>query len=230
MCGRFAIVSPASELQKAFKLVQKPATPSPNYNAAPGQDLFIIPNILPRAISMFKWGLVPAHSKDASIGRRLTNARAETLWEKNSFKKAIRSRRCLVPANGFYEWKKTTGGKVPFFIRFKDKRLFAFAGLWEYWENGSQPMHTFTIITTEPNDLLGKIHNRMPVIMQPEFWDVWLSDRELSPNDTRDLLRTLDATFLEAFEVSSLVNSVSNNGPELIQKSKPRLMEQTSLF
>ena len=230
MCGRFAIVSPAKELQKAFKLALEPKNLGPRYNAAPGQLLAVIPNTKPRLVYFYKWGLVPPWSKDTKMGQRLINARAESLWKKRSFKKAAESRRCIVPADGFFEWKKTAAGKIPFFIRSRNKTPFAFAGLWEVWEKASEPFYTFTIITTEANSLVSKIHNRMPAIIDSVYMDLWLSEDKLSADDLQHVLRPFESDSMEAFAVSSRVNSVSNDGPELIQKIEVRPMEQTSLL
>lgn len=230
MCGRFAIVSPARELQKAFNLAIEPKNLGPRYNAAPGQMLPVIPNTKPRAISLYRWGLVPPWARDSKAARPLINARAETLWEKNSFSNAIASRRCIVPADGFYEWKNISGGKIPFFFRSIEKRIFALAGLWESGEKGSQLIYSFTIITTEPNDLVSKIHNRMPAIVEPGFLDIWLSQDRLEQEDTGTILKPLDQDGMEAFEVPGLVNSISKDGPELIEKVKTRTMEQMGLF
>ena len=171
MCGRFTLTIDPAHLQAAFPWAVIPNDLAPRYNIAPSQPVAVIPNTGDNTLSMYKWGLIPSWSKDPSIGERMINARSETLAEKPSFRNAYRRRRCLILADGFFEWKQSPGmkSKQPIYIRLIDARPFAFAGLWEIWSapDGSE-LRTCTIITTQPNSLLESIHNRMPVILNPE--------------------------------------------------------------
>lgn len=217
MCGRFAIVSPVHELIEAFALAAAPEQLRPRYNAAPSQELPVIPNREPRALELFRWGLVPFWAKDAKIGNRMINARSETLTEKPSFKKALEQRRCLVPADGFYEWKKTDVGKQPHFIRLRSGSPMALAGLWERWDKGPEPLLTFTIVTTTPNPLMARLHHRMPVILPERTWARWLDPDPLLSDALEGMFDPYPADEMEAFEVSTAVNSPANDAPELIQ-------------
>ena len=149
----------------------------PNYNVAPTQE---VPAVVAgngggeRRLEMLRWGLIPSWADDPGIGARMINARSETVAEKPSFRPAFKERRCLIPADGFYEWQKTNGGKQPHYIRMKNGRPFAFAGLWESWKGDGNEIRSCTILTTNPNDIAGEIHNRMPVILPPEGYEVWL--------------------------------------------------------
>lgn len=167
MCGRFTLRVPAAELVEIFRLLRRPDV-QPRYNIAPTQPVAVVRRIdRGRELSMLRWGLVPSWAKDPKIGARMINARAETVATKPAFRTALRRRRCLVPADGFYEWAKSAGGtKQPHYITRRDGRPFAFAGLWESWDgpDGSS-IESCTIVTTEANDLVGRIHDRMPVIL-----------------------------------------------------------------
>ncbi len=171
MCGRFTLTIDPAHLQEAFPWAVIPNDLTPRFNIAPSQPVAVIPNTGEKIVSMYKWGLIPSWSKDPSIGDRMINARSESLAEKPSFRNAYRRRRCLILADGFYEWKPSLGNKSkqPILIRLKDNIPFAFAGLWEHWTapDGSEIL-SCTIITTQPNSLLESIHNRMPVILHPD--------------------------------------------------------------
>ena len=220
MCGRFTLTADPSELKDAFPDITIPTEITARYNIAPSQPIAVIPNTGENKLDFFVWGLIPFWAKDPKIGNRMINARSETLAEKPSFKNAYRRRRCLIPANGFYEWRKVPGSKVkiPTYIRLISGKPFAFAGLWENWNspNGSQIL-SCTIITTQPNDLVERIHNRMPVILPQEAYTRWLTPSELPPTALNDLLVPYPADEMEAFPVSRTVNSPSNDSPACIQ-------------
>jgi len=169
-----------------------------------------------RKLEMLHWGLIPSWAKDPEVGNKMINARAETVAEKPSYRKAFKERRCLILADGFYEWQKTDSGKQPFYIRMEDESPFAFAGLWESWQNGRK-IRSCTIITTSPNEVAAQVHNRMPVILHPEDYEMWL-DPDF---DERELLTTLLKPFpaeaMEAYPVSRKVNRPANNDPEVIE-------------
>ena len=168
-------------------------------------------------LEAFRWGLIPAWAKEEKIGSRMINARAETLAEKPSFKNAYKHRRCLVPADGFYEWKKEGRVKIPYFVRLKSEKAFAFAGLWDVWKSkAGERIFSFTIVTTSPNPLLSEIHNRMPVILSPEAYDTWLDSEPVDRRELRHLLVAYPAEKMEAFVVSSRVNSPTNDDSETI--------------
>src|SRR5258706_12216418 len=180
MCGRFTLTINPDELQQQFGLSEAPpAQLVPRYNIAPTQPVAVIANNSERVLELFQWGLIPSWAKDPKIGSKLINARAETLAEKPSFRTALKRRRCLVVADGFYEWKKQSGGKSPMYIQLKDGQPFGFAGLWEAWQSPEDGLiKTCTIITTTPNALLADIHDRMPVILPREAYDQWLAPEE----------------------------------------------------
>ena len=219
MCGRFTLTIDPSSLQQAFPWAVIPDDLFPRYNIAPSQPVAVIPNTGDNAVSMYQWGLIPSWAKDPSIGNRMINARAETLAEKPSFRSAFRRRRCLILADGFYEWKQKPGmkAKQPVYIRMDDNRPFAFAGLWELWKSsdGSE-IRSCTIITTQPNELLKSIHNRMPVILPKDAYNHWLATEDQPTDKLAELLLPYQATDLIAFPVSRMVNSPEVDSAELI--------------
>ena len=220
MCGRFTLTADPADLQEAFEWVDfGNADFKPRYNIAPSQPLAVVPNDGQNKLDFFTWGLVPFWAKDPSIGNRMINARSETLAEKPSFKNAFKRRRCLILADGFYEWQKVPGQKVkiPTYIRMKNGKPFAFAGLWENWNSpdGSQIL-SGTIITTEPNSLIAPIHNRMPVILPESAYEQWLTPGEVDPQQLSPLLRPFEADKMEAYAVSRLVNNPANDKLECI--------------
>ncbi len=192
----------------------------PRYNIAPTQPVAVIPNTGDNTLSMYKWGLIPSWSKDPAIGDRMINARAESLAEKPSFRNAYRRRRCLVLADGFFEWQQNPASKSkqPMYIRLKGSQPFAFAGLWELWHSpdGSE-IRSCTIITTQPNSLLEPIHNRMPVILSPEDYKQWLATEDQHPDQLNKLLVSYPADEMIAFPVSKMVNSPEYDSPEIIK-------------
>lgn len=221
MCGRYTIIAKAEEIEKRFN-VEVPAGYVPRYNAAPSQILPVVTNERPQGISFFHWGLIPRWAKDKSISSKLINARSETLTEKASFKQALKHRRCLVLADGFYEWKKSgKKSKIPHHIFLKSRELFAFAGLWEEYEDDEQNLvHTFTIITTTANSAILDIHERMPVILEREKEQAWLTASE-STASFDEFLKPYDAEKTGFNTISPLVNSVQNDDPQLIVPTPP---------
>lgn len=189
----------------------------PRYNIAPTQTIVGITDEGERQARAFRWGLIPFWAKDATIGSKMINARSETVAEKPSFRHALAKRRCLIPADGFYEWQKGPGGKTPTYVRFRDGRLFAFAGLWETWTppEGSA-VATCTVLTTEPNELMAPIHNRMPVILEPADESTWL-DPDTPPARRIELLKPFAPEEMEAFPVSRRVNSPAVDDASLIE-------------
>ena len=221
MCGRFTLTVDPAELQDTFQWVNfGNAELTPRFNIAPSQPIAVIPNTGENKLDFFTWGLVPFWAKDPSIGNRMINARAETLSEKPSFKHAFKRRRCLILADGFFEWQKIPGEKVkmPIYIHLNDRKPFAFAGLWEEWNNpdGSQILST-TIITTSPNSLLNPIHNRMPVILPESAYEKWLTPGEINPSELNRLLQPFESDLMDTYPVSRLVNNPRNDQPACIQ-------------
>ncbi len=218
MCGRFTLTVDPDDLREAFGLSAPPSSDlAPRYNIAPSQSVAVIANGESRALELFKWGLIPSWAKDPKIGNRMINARGETLAEKPSFRTALKKRRCLVLADGFYEWKREGKLKTPMYIQLKDGRPFAFAGLWETWKSlEGEWIKTCTIITTTPNALMEKIHDRMPVILPPKAYDLWLSPGELPAEKTLPLLKPFAASQMRAVAVSPLVNNPRFDSPECV--------------
>lgn len=218
MCGRYTVTTPGGELQRAFDVGEWPDEHRPRFNVAPGQKAPVVLDDRDRRAELMVWGLVPSWARDASIGNRLINARSETAAVKPSFRRALAHRRCLVVADGFYEWQAVAGGKQPLHVRRVDRQPFAFAGLWERWQRPgrAEPVHTFTILTTAPNALMAPIHHRMPVILPGATWDRWLDPRaELG--DLLPMLGPADGVGWEAIPVSTLVNSPANDDPRCLE-------------
>lgn len=215
MCGRYTLTVPIDQLAAEFDLDEVRAELSPNFNVAPTQSVAaILAENGGRRLETLRWGLVPSWAKDPEIGARMINARSETAPEKPSFRSAFKRRRCLIPADGFYEWKREEGGKQPFYIHMKDGRPFAFAGLWEDWNDGE--IRSCTILTTSANGLVGEVHERMPVILPAEDRDAWL-DPEAETQELVSLLRPYPGDDLETFPVSRFVNSPRNNDERCIE-------------
>ncbi len=221
MCGRYTVIAKAEEIEKRFN-IEVPSTYLPRYNAAPTQILPVITNENPEGLSFFNWGLIPKWAKDKTISSKLINARAETISEKASFKNALKQRRCLVIADGFYEWKRVSKkSKIPYRILLESKELFAFAGLWEEYEDEDQnQVHTFSIVTTTANATISKIHERMPVILEPKSEQIWLSS-SASTEEHLNLLKPYNDTEMEYYSISPMVNSVVNDSPNLILPAPP---------
>lgn len=221
MCGRFTLTVDPSELQQAFPFVTLPgdAPWAPRYNIAPTQPVAVIANDGRNTLEFFRWGLIPSWSKD--LTRSLINARAETLAERPTFRAAFKRRRCLIPADGFYEWRKAGGTKTPMYIRLKSGEPFAFAGLWEEWQSANaQTIRSCAIVTTEPNALMEKIHDRMPAILKPEAYEPWLASGEADTNALSKLLKPYPASAMTAHAVSRLVNKPENDSPQCVAPVK----------
>lgn len=222
MCGRFTLTADPDQLREAMPWLEIPTGFKPRFNIAPSQPIAVVPNNGENRLDFYVWGLIPSWAKDPTIGNRMINARAETLAEKPSFRNAFRRRRCLILADGFYEWKAEEKDgrqiKTPMYIRMKDGKPFGFAGLWELWNapDGSQ-VYSATIITTEPNDLLESIHNRMPVILPSEQYSTWLQTSELDSKILQPLLGPYPSDQMTAYPISRRVNDPANESPEVIQ-------------
>ncbi len=218
MCGRFALVAEKRILDMLFGLELRFEL-QPRFNIAPSQEILALRLTQGEAEKEFahlRWGLVPFWAEESSIGSRMINARSETAPEKPSFRNAFKKRRLLIPASGFYEWKKEQDGKQPYYVCREDGNPFAFAGLWERWDKGDKPLETCTILTTEPNALLAPIHNRMPVILSPASFDHWL-DPQADPAGLRELLQPYPPGELKSYPVSRQVNKPSNDNPDLVK-------------
>jgi putative SOS response-associated peptidase YedK len=219
MCGRFTQRSELAILEERFGVIAKGLVVRPRYNLAPSQDALVVTQEPERKLALLRWGLIPAWAKDPSIGNKLINARVETAADKPSFRHAFRKRRCLVPSDGFYEWRHATKGspKVPLLFRRRDRAPFAMAGLWESWRNPEgQELRSFTILTMAANAVVQPVHDRMPVILLPDNEAPWLDPAQQDPQALTDLIRPFPPELMEAFEVSPAVNSPSHEGPELI--------------
>ena len=235
MCGRFASTTPPDQLAKYFGAAapeQLLDGDRANYNVAPTQGVYtVFEDGGVRRLDTFHWGLVPFWAKDPKIGGRMINARAETIAEKNSYKRPFARRRCLIPADGFYEWKKVEGQKKkqPMYMSRVDGEPFAFAGLWEVWKDKNhsdedgEPLELLscTIITGEPNEKVAEVHDRMPVMLPPDTWDEWLDRDNHDTDSLQGLLVPAPARLIQLHPVSSDVNNVHNNGPELIEAADP---------
>lgn len=219
MCGRFSLSKPKKLNARDLKIQQSEIDKlKPRYNAAPSQPIAAILNEQERHVELLRWGLIPSWSKDASIGARMINARAETLNEKPSFKGLLHKHRCLILTDGFYEWKEDRGLKQPYFIHMKDGEPFTFAGLWSHWTDPKgKEIRTCTIITCGPNDLMEPIHNRMPVILDSEQRDVWLDPKSQDSAVLAGLLKPYPEVEMEAYPISKHVNSPVNDVEECLK-------------
>ncbi|WP_134701532.1 SOS response-associated peptidase [Ammoniphilus sp. YIM 78166] len=219
MCGRFTLTISAEELMNRFLLTQLPDRYSPRFNIAPGQLILAIITDYNQSVraGFLRWGLIPAWSKDEKIGNKMINARSETLHEKPAFKSLLSRKRCLIPADGFYEWKVTGEGKQPVRILLKDEQVFSMAGLYDTWLNSEgQKVHSCTVITTQANDLISPIHHRMPVILKPEEEAIWL-DRDIQDNKRLSgLLQSFHPDQMKVYPVSPDVGNVKNDHPGCI--------------
>lgn len=222
MCGRYTLISGKAKLITRFGVAGKPAGEiKPNYNIAPGQTMPVITNSgKGNQLELMRWGLIPVWAKDKSIGYKMINARAETLADKPTWKRPFKSQRCLVPASGFYEWQKHGKEKTPYYIHLKDQELFAFAGLYDSWTDHStgEVIHSYSIITTNPNGLMKPIHDRMPVVLDKSKENDWLNpDANEDVGFLEHLLKPFSAKDMDAYTVSSEVNSAKHNTAELIE-------------
>ncbi len=223
MCGRFTLIASIDEIMNRFNVeaFREEEGFRPNYNVAPSQSvLAIINNGSKNKMGYLRWGLIPPWAKDLSMGNKMINARSESLIEKPSFRNAYKKKRCIIIADSFYEWKRTnTKTKTPMRIKLKSDDLFAMAGLWEKWQSPEgKPVFSCSVITTTANEMVRDIHDRMPVILRPETEKVWLNPAIVDTDYLNQLLVPLDSELMEAYEVSSLINSPKNNSIELIER------------
>lgn len=223
MCGRFTQTQSGEAVAAAFHLPEIPIL-EPRYNIAPSQPVLAVTAAHDqRELRVFQWGLVPSWAKDPKIGSRMINARSETVAEKPSFRAAFKRRRCLIVANGFYEWQKTpggkqAGGKQPFYIHLAEHRVFGFAGLWEHWESGDGSLlETCTILTTAPNALMSTLHHRMPVIIPNADHAAWLDPTLQDRGFLTSLLTPYDADPMTAYPISTLVNSPRHDSADCLK-------------
>ena len=216
MCGRFRQTSSAETIARAFNLTNVPPQ-KPQYNIAPTQTIATVVSSSPegkREFRELRWGLIPSWAKEQKIGAKLINARAETVAEKPSFRSAFRKRRCLIIANGFYEWQNQKGEKQPFCIQRKDEQIFAFAGLWERWQAPEgKSVESCTIITTEANEIMAPIHKRMPVILNSQDYHLWLDRKITAKEQLQPLLVPYDSKVMKVYPVSKKVNNPRNSFP-----------------
>jgi putative SOS response-associated peptidase YedK len=216
MCGRFTLIR-LSDFTNLFPWILPPdSPPPPRYNIAPSQPIAVVPNVGQPKVDYYRWGLIPHWAKDPSIGNRMINARAETLAGKPAFKAALARRRCLIPADGFYEWKKAGKKKMPLRISLRSGKPFAFAGLWEIWHDpGGSAIPTCTIITTGPNELMAPIHDRMPAIIPEDRYHDWINPAESPPEAFTALLTPYPAEEMTAQPVSPMINNANANPASL---------------
>lgn len=219
MCGRFSLMTDVNVILERFQIQEfDPISYRKNYNIAPGQSILAVVNDgVKNKAGLLRWGLVPYWAQDPSIGYKMINARSETVDVKKSFKRLFTRRRCLIVADGFYEWKEERGKKLPFRIKLKNDQPFAFAGLWDRWEKNGENLTTCTILTTEANSIMKDIHNRMPVILTPETEKIWLNPKNDDPNLLKQLLTKYSSKEMETYRVSTIVNSSKNNFQECVK-------------
>ncbi len=226
MCGRYTLHVSLSEITEEFEIYDVDWVWVPYFNIAPGTNVPAVVNEQHNKLKTFRWGLIPSWSKEEPADVRMINARAETLNEKPSFARIFKSQRCIIPANGFYEWRVSEGSKtkIPYYVRLRSGRLMGFAGLYDVWKSPSgKIIQSCTIITTMPNDLLSPIHNRMPVIIEPARRGVWLNREIKDPQALIPLLKPYPSEEMEVYEVSPKVNSPKFNNPDCI---KPLVKEK----
>lgn len=231
MCGRYTLRTPLKDVLTLFDLDPASLAVVPaRYNIAPTQQVPAVRLDLQgrRELAWLQWGLVPSWADDPAIGNQLINARSETIASKPAFRDAFRRRRCLIPADGFYEWKKQGRARQPFYIHLADQQPFAFAGLWESWRHGELAIESCTIITTDANSLLQELHTRMPVIVEPADYGKWLEEGE-DRDALKRLLTPYPADKMQLHPVSTVVNSPRHEGPQCIAAAGPE-KTQGSLF
>lgn len=219
MCGRFEIHSAIKLIAEIFGISEWEIEYSPSYNIAPSQDILLVVNDGKRRLVKSRWGFVPSWSKELSAGYKMINARAESVADKPSFREAFQNRRCLVVADGFYEWKKEGTTKRPFYIRLKSGKPIGFAGLYSVWKSPEgEQICTSTIITTNANEIVLPLHDRMPVIASPDEYGLWLDPNIHDKAILQKILKSYPSEELDVYEVTPKVNSPKNNAPENIQK------------
>jgi putative SOS response-associated peptidase YedK len=232
MCGRFVSASPPDELARYFDVAEvAEQVLEPSYNVAPTKDVYVVVETGGvRRLETFHWGLIPFWAKDAKVGQRMINARADSVTTKNAYKRAFLKRRCLIPADGFYEWQKLDDGpkpkKQPVYVERRDGEPIAFAGLWELWrpkdsDDESAWIRSCTIITTEPNETMAPIHDRMPVLLPPSAWSAWLDPANDDVDTLGQLLVPAPDELLQVHPVSTRVNNVRNDDSALIEPFDP---------
>jgi putative SOS response-associated peptidase YedK len=223
MCGRARLSSDVSEIKLVFRIPPERPTPNfpPSWNVAPTDSLPVVrydPKAGQRSLDLLRWGLIPYWAKDIKVGFANINAKAEGIETKRAFRDAFDRRRCLVPVDNFYEWKKIGLGKQPYAIALADRGIMALAGVWENWKSSAgEWVRSFAIVTTEPNELCAQLHNRMPVVLAPDAWPTWLGEEPASPTQLKSLLVPYPSDAMVAWPVSQRVGSVKNNDPSLIE-------------
>lgn len=232
MCGRFTLTSNLEVLLSRFAVAQHILKLTPRYNIAPNQaHPVVIQEQGIRLMNPMRWGLVPNWSKDETRSANLINARAETITEKPSFKGSIKGRRCLIPSDGFYEWRKDKGNKIPMYITVNGNQPHAYAGLWDEWVSpDGSPLHTFTIITTVANDLIKSFHPRMPVILEPQDYSRWLDTKRYSDKEVLGMLKPMNADRMAMRAVSKQVNHVDIDNPTCLNPYEFPIENQGLLF
>jgi len=233
MCGRYRLSRRKQIIEEHFDTVSGTEDWNPRYNIAPTQPVPIIrrhPKEPIRELSLFRWGLVPSWAKDPSVAARMINARSETAGTKPAFADALKSRRCLVPADGFYEWQRTGKAKQPYCFEINDGELFAFAGIWDRWiEASGRPLETCSILTTTPNAVALLVHDRMPVILSPDSYDFWLDPGLKHVETVSEFLRPCEARLMRCYPVSTRVNNVANDD-EACSQATENVSIQDRLF
>jgi putative SOS response-associated peptidase YedK len=223
MCGRARLSSDVSEIKLVFRIPPERPTPNfpPSWNVAPTDSLPVVRydrKAAQRSLDLLRWGLIPYWAEDIKVGFANINAKAEGVDTRPAFRDAFERRRCLVPVDNFYEWKKVDGGKQPYAIALADRGIMALAGLWENWKSpAGEWVRSFAIVTTEPNDLCAHLHNRMPVILAPETWPAWLGEQPADEAQLKSLLAPYPSDGMIAWPVSTRVGNVKNNDPSLIE-------------
>ena len=216
MCGRYTIIEiDVKEFKKRYGVTKVPDNLRSNYNVTPQQNVLAILNETPKELSLVHWGLIPSWAKEINTKYSMINARAETITEKPAYRGIIKRKRCLIVADSFYEWKKVEGAKHPHRILMKDEGLFSFAGVWDHWECDGNEVNSCSIITTAPNAMMQNIHDRMPVILDQDHEQEWLSD--INIDRVVELLKPYNEKNMKAYEVSRSVNSPSNNDPSVLE-------------
>lgn len=219
MCGRYGFtLSDKEKIKKTFSLKKIDIDLVPRYNFAPGQSVPVILNEMPEELTQARWGLVPSWAKDEKSGYKMINARSETIFEKPAFRGPIRKKRCLIPAEFFYEWKKEESGKQPYCIRLRSKEMFAFAGIWDFWEKNENALLTCSIITCSANKIISEIHDRMPVIIDQGHFNQWLADNE--EKKIKSLLVPFNDKQMEVYKISNLINSPEHESEDVLKPFK----------
>ena len=228
VCGRYRLSRRKQLVEEYFDCVSDESDWVPRYNVAPTQPIPVIrqdPKEPVRELSLVRWGLIPSWAKDSSVAAKMINARSETASTKPAFRDALKSRRCLIPADGFYEWAKTGKAKQPYCFEVNDGELFAFAGLWDRWKDRSgKTLETCSILTTTPNALTAPVHDRMPVILDPDSYDLWLDPGMNNVTAATDLLKPYDARQMRCYPISTRINQVAIDDEEC---SRPVEFAQT---